>query len=118
MLRDAKGIAILTVQGGFRRQRRGRHRSRHREVGSNRWSGPSAIGTGGAGWRAQVGAAVSEFVVIRHRRRREGVSRGGNVTIGGDITAAIGPVGRKLGADVMPVAAVYTYSRSQGPSPA
>ena len=34
--------------------------------------------------------------------------------MGGDISAAAGPVGRTAEADVTPVAAVYAYSRSQG----
>lgn len=41
-------------------------------------------------------------------------SRGGNVTLGGDISVAAGPVGRTASAAVTPVAAVYSYSRSQG----
>jgi lipid-binding SYLF domain-containing protein len=41
-------------------------------------------------------------------------ARGANIAIGADLSAAAGPVGRSVGADVMPVAAVYTYSRSQG----
>ena len=34
--------------------------------------------------------------------------------MGGDISVAAGPIGRTAEADVTPVAAVYTYSRSQG----
>ena len=45
------------------------------------WSGPSAIGTGGAGLGFQVGGALS---------------------------VAAGPVGRAAEAGILPVAAVYT----------
>lgn len=116
VLRDAKGIAILTVlKAGFVVSAEGGEGLVVARLGKSRWSGPSAIGTGGAGFGFQVGAAVSEFVIILNTDDAvKAFSHGGNVTIGGDITAAIGPVGRNLGADVMPVAAIYTYSRSQG----
>ena len=116
VLRDAKGIAILTVlKAGFVVSAEGGEGLVIAKLGKGRWSGPSAIGTGGAGFGFQAGAAVSEFVIILNTDDAvKAFSRGGNVKIGGDITAAIGPVGRNLGADVMPVAAVYTYSRSQG----
>jgi len=116
VLRDAKGIAILTVlKAGFVISAEGGEGLVVSRLGKSSWSGPSAIGTGGAGFGFQVGAAVSEFVIILNTADAvKAFSRGGNVSIGGDITAAIGPVGRNLGADVLPVAAVYTYSRSQG----
>jgi lipid-binding SYLF domain-containing protein len=41
-------------------------------------------------------------------------SRDVNVTLGGDISVAAGPIGRTASAAVTPVAAIYTYSRSQG----
>jgi lipid-binding SYLF domain-containing protein len=41
-------------------------------------------------------------------------SRDINVTLGGDISVAAGPIGRTASAAVTPVAAIYTYSRSQG----
>ena len=116
VLRDAKGIAILTVlKAGFVISGEGGEGLVIARTGKSSWSGPSAIGTGGAGFGFQVGAAVSEFVVILNTADAvKAFSRGGNVSIGGDLTAAIGPVGRNLSADVLPVAAVYTYSRSQG----
>ncbi len=36
------------------------------------------------------------------------------MTIGGSLSAAAGPIGRTAEAGVMPMAAIYTYSRSQG----
>jgi lipid-binding SYLF domain-containing protein len=62
-----------------------------------------------------VGAQVTEFVIVLNTPAAvEAFSRGGNVSIGADLSAAVGPIGRDLSADVMPVAAVYTYSLSQG----
>ncbi len=115
VLRDAKGLAILTVlKAGFVFSGQGGWgvvvaRTPHG------WSGPSAIGTGGAGFGFQVGAEVTEFVLVLNTPEAVAAfAHGGNVSFGGALSAAAGPVGRTLGANVMPVAAVYTYSRSQG----
>ena len=79
------------------------------------WSGPSFIGLGGAGWGLQVGAQVSDFIfVLNSDAAVRAFSRGGNVKLGADVSAAAGPVGRDVQADVMTTAAVYTYSRSKG----
>jgi lipid-binding SYLF domain-containing protein len=115
VLKDAKGLAILTVlKAGFIFSGQGGWgvviaRTPHG------WSGPSAIGTGGAGFGFQVGAEVTEFVLVLNTPEAvEAFAHGGNVSFGGALSAAAGPVGRTAGANVMPVAAVYTYSRSQG----
>jgi lipid-binding SYLF domain-containing protein len=104
VLRDAKGLAILTViKAGYIVSGRGG------------WSGPSAIGTGGAGLGLQIGAQVTEFMfVLNTDEAVKAFSRGGNVQLGADVSVAAGPVGRSAEAAVTPVAAVYTYSRSQG----
>ena len=115
VLRQAKGLAIMSVvKAGFifsakggqgvviARTRRG-------------WSGPSFIATGGGGWGLQAGAQVTDFVmVLNNDAAVQAFSRGGNVTIGVDVSAAAGPVGRTAAGAVMPTAAVYTYSRSKG----
>lgn len=115
VLRDAKGLAIMTViKAGFIVSGRG---GTGVVVARTRkgWSPPSAIGTGGAGFGFQIGAQVTEFVIVLNTDAAvRAFSRGGNVTIGGDLSAAAGPVGRTLAAGVMPTAAIYTYSRSQG----
>ncbi|MHC1743422.1 MAG: YSC84-related protein [Syntrophobacteraceae bacterium] len=115
VLKDAKGLAIMTViKAGFVFSGRGGSGvvvARTRKG----WSGPSAIGTGGAGFGLQIGAQVTEFVIVLNTDAAvQAFSRGGNVTIGADVSASAGPVGRTLEASVMPTAAVYTYSRSQG----
>jgi SH3 domain-containing YSC84-like protein 1 len=115
VLRQAKGLAIMSVvKAGFifsakggqgvviARTRRG-------------WSGPSFIATGGGGWGLQAGAQVTDFVIVLNSDAAvQAFSRGGNVTIGVDLSAAAGPVGRTAEGAVMPTAAVYTYSRSKG----
>ena len=115
VLRDAKGLAILTVlKAGFIFSGQGGWGVVVARTGKG-WSGPSAIGTGGAGFGFQVGGQVTEFVIVLNTPEAVAAfARGGNVAIGAELSAAAGPVGRTLAADVMPVAAVYTYSRSQG----
>jgi lipid-binding SYLF domain-containing protein len=115
VLRNAKGVAIMTViKAGFIVSGRAGSGVVVARLGKG-WSGPSAIGTGGAGFGLQIGAEQTEFVIVLNTRDAvKAFSQGGNVQLGGDISVAAGPVGRTVEAGVTPVAAVYTYSRSQG----
>jgi lipid-binding SYLF domain-containing protein len=115
ILADAKGLAIMSVvKAGFLVSAQGGTGVVIARTGKG-WSGPSAIGTGGAGFGFQVGAQVTEFVIVLNTPAAvEAFSHGGNVAIGADLSAAVGPVGRDLSADGMPAAAIYTYSLSQG----
>src|SRR5947208_15797031 len=115
VLRHSKGLAIMTVvKAGFIFSGKGGQgvvvaRTRHG------WSGPSFIATGGAGWGLQIGAQVTDFVIVLNNDAAvRAFSRGGNVTIGGDVSAAAGPVGRTAAGAVTPAAAAYTYSNSKG----
>src|SRR5262249_27650684 len=67
------------------------------------WSGPSAIGTGGAGFGFQVGAEVTEYVMVLNTDAAvKAVLRGGNVTLEGDVSVAAGPVGCTASVAVTP----------------
>jgi lipid-binding SYLF domain-containing protein len=115
VLKDAKGLAIMTViKAGFGISGRGGTGVVVARTRSG-WSGPSAIGTGGAGFGFQIGAQVTEFVMILNTDAAvQAFSRDVNITLGGDISVAAGPIGRHAEVAITPVAAVYTYSRSQG----
>ena len=115
VLRHARGLAILSVlKIGFGVSGKGGQgiviaRTAHG------WSGPSFIGTGGAGWGVQVGAQVTDFVfVLNSYEAVRAFSKQGNVTLGVDASVAAGPVGRDASAGVTPTAAIYTYSQSKG----
>ena len=115
VMRDAKGLAILTVtKGGFIWSVKGGHgiviaRTR------NGWSGPSFIRTGGVGFGAQIGGEVTEYVLVLNTPEAvRAFSQNANVELGGALSVAAGPVGREAEAGVTPRAAVYSYSRSQG----
>jgi lipid-binding SYLF domain-containing protein len=115
VLRDAKGLAILTMtKAGFIVSGRGGTGVVVARTPTG-WSGPSAIGTGGLGVGFQAGVQVSEYVIILNTQEAvNAFAKGNNVTLGGNLSAAIGPIGRSAEASVLPQAAIYTYSRSQG----
>jgi SH3 domain-containing YSC84-like protein 1 len=115
VLRDAKGLAILTVtKAGFIVSGRGGTGLVIART-ENGWSGPSAIGTGGLGVGFQAGVQVSEFVIVLNTQEAvNAFSKGSNITLGGNLSAAIGPIGRSAEAGVTPQAAIYSYSRNQG----
>jgi SH3 domain-containing YSC84-like protein 1 len=116
VVQGAKGIAILRVlKGGFFVSGRIGEGLVIARLPDGGWSGPSAIGTGGAGFGFQVGGQVTEFVVILNTRAAvKAFALGGNIEFGGALSVAAGPVGRAAEAGILPIAAVYTYSRSQG----
>lgn len=115
VMRAAKGLAILTVtRAGFIGSVRGGTGVvvARTEKG---WSGPSAIGTGGLGVGFQAGAEVSEFVIVLNTPAAvDAFAKQANVTLGGNLTIAAGPVGRSAEAGLALQAAMYSYSRSQG----
>jgi len=115
VIRDAQGLAVLhVIKAGFIFSGRGGQGVVIARTPQG-WSGPIGITTGGAGFGFQIGAQVSEFVIVLNTPSAvRAFSQGGNVALGGDLSVAAGPVGRSLGADVTTKAAVYTYSKSQG----
>jgi SH3 domain-containing YSC84-like protein 1 len=115
VMREAKGLAILTVtKAGFIISGRGGTGIVVARIEKG-WSGPSAIGTGGIGFGFQVGAQVSELVIVLNTPEAvNAFSKGGNVTLGGALSVAAGPIGRDAEASLTLGAAIYTYSRSQG----
>jgi lipid-binding SYLF domain-containing protein len=115
IIRHAKGLAILSVvKAGFIFSGKAGDGVVIARTGRG-WSGPSFIGTGGAGWGLQIGAEVTDFVIVLNNAAAvRAFARGGNVTLGADASVAAGPVGRTGEAGVTPTAAIYTYSRSRG----
>jgi lipid-binding SYLF domain-containing protein len=115
VLSEARGLAIIRVlKVGFGISGKGGQGVVVARTGDG-WSGPSFIGTGGAGFGFQIGAQVTDFVIVLNTRDAvRAFSRDGNVTIGADVSAAAGPVGRNAAAGVTPTAAIYTYSRAKG----
>lgn len=115
VIRDAKGLAVLTVvKAGFIFSARGGQGVVLARTPTG-WSGPSGVGTGGAGFGLQIGVQATEFVIVLNTPAAvKAFAQGGNFELGADLSVAAGPVGRHVAGGVMPTAAVYTYSQSQG----
>jgi lipid-binding SYLF domain-containing protein len=115
ILRHARGLAVISVvKAGFWFSGKAGEGVVVARTGRG-WSGPSFIGTGGAGFGPQIGAQVTDFVIVLNNERAvRAFSKGGNVTLGADVSVAAGPIGRAAEADVTPRAGIYTYSRSKG----
>lgn len=81
------------------------------------WSAPSCIATGGVGFGLQIGADLSEFVVVLNSEEAiSAFAKGGNLTIGGSLAAAAGPigVGGAVNTAILNPAPMFTYSKSKG----
>uniref|UniRef100_A0A3Q4I519 SH3 domain-containing YSC84-like protein 1 n=1 Tax=Neolamprologus brichardi TaxID=32507 RepID=A0A3Q4I519_NEOBR len=118
VIAKAEGLAIISViKAGFMITARGGSGVVIARLPDRRWSAPSAIGIAGLGGGFEIGVEVSDLVIIlNYRRAVEAFTKGGNLTLGGNATVAVGPVGRNVEADVAlrSTAAVYTYCRSRG----
>lgn len=80
------------------------------------WSGPVYFNMGGGSFGLQIGAQSTDFVLLF--MTKEGIERliGDKFEIGGDASAAAGPVGRQVGAstNIRLDAQILSYSRSKG----
>lgn len=95
--KHGKGVAIVKMPDG-------------------RWSDPVFVSITGGSIGAQIGVqSVDLIMVFKHKGALTKV-KNGDVTIGGDLAAAAGPVGRSASAntDYKFEAEVYSYSRSRG----
>nr|XP_056712139.1 SH3 domain-containing YSC84-like protein 1 [Euleptes europaea] len=118
VIAKAKGLTILSViKAGFLVTARGGSGIVLARLPNGSWSAPSAIGIAGLGGGFEIGIEVSDLVIIlNHERAVEAFAKGGNLTLGGNFTVAVGPLGRNLEGDVAlrSSAAVFTYCRSRG----
>ncbi|XP_061905416.1 SH3 domain-containing YSC84-like protein 1 isoform X2 [Entelurus aequoreus] len=114
----AEGLAIISVvKAGFVITARGGSGIVIARLADRRWSAPSAIGIAGLGGGFEIGVEVSDLVIILNQRRAiDAFTKGGNLTLGGNCTVAVGPIGRNVEADVAlrNMSAIYTYCRSRG----
>ncbi|XP_048452615.1 SH3 domain-containing YSC84-like protein 1 [Rhincodon typus] len=118
VIAKAQGLAIISViKAGFLVTARGGSGIVLRRLPDGRWSAPSAIGIAGLGGGFEIGIEVSDLVIILNQKRAvDAFAKGGNLTLGGNFTVAIGPIGRNFEGDVAVrnTAAVYTYCKSRG----
>ncbi|XP_055986553.1 SH3 domain-containing YSC84-like protein 1 [Sorex fumeus] len=118
VIAKAKGLAILSViKAGFLVTARGGSGIVLARLPDGKWSAPSAIGIAGLGGGFEIGIEVSDLVIIlNYDRAVEAFAKGGNLTLGGNFTVAVGPLGRNLEGNVAlrSSAAVFTYCKSRG----
>ncbi|CAG8534983.1 4701_t:CDS:10 [Paraglomus occultum] len=120
ILQKAKGFAIFTViKAGFLFSGRAGSGLVVARLEDGSWSAPSAIGTGGMGFGGQIGAEVTDFVIVLNSRDAvKSFMHGGNVTLGGNLSVAAGPIGRNAegagSVSVGHVAAIFSYSKTKG----
>ncbi|PVU85901.1 hypothetical protein BB559_006765 [Furculomyces boomerangus] len=118
VLDTCSGIAVLTVvKGGIVWSARAGSGLVIAKLPDGKWSAPSAIGTAGFGFGGQIGAEITDFVMLlRTPEAVKAFSRGGNVTLGTNIAIAAGPVGRnaEVSGSVLNTAPIYSYSKSKG----
>ncbi|KAI9320844.1 hypothetical protein BX666DRAFT_1911898 [Dichotomocladium elegans] len=120
ILDNAQGLAIFTVlKAGFLFSGRAGSGLVVARLPDNSWSAPSAIATGGMGAGGQIGAELTDFVLVLNTKEAvKTFSQFGNITLGGNISVAAGPLGRNAeasgSASLKHIAAVYSYSRTRG----
>jgi len=81
-----------------------------------RWGGPAAIKFGGGSFGAQIGGESTDVVMLVMNRRGMEKLAQDKFTVGGDASAAAGPVGRTGAADtdISLRAEILSYSRTHG----
>src|SRR5271165_2944010 len=80
------------------------------------WGAPTMMALEGGSFGLQIGGQATDFVLLLMTPRSAHAILDSKVKLGGDISAAAGPVGRNLSAetDVTLRAEILSYSRSRG----
>jgi len=81
-----------------------------------RWSGPAAVACGGFIFG---GEKIDSVIILNTKSAVRAFMGKGQVTFGGNVSLAVGPVGRDLGAnigvsDTKEIVAAYSYSQAKG----
>lgn len=84
--------------------------------GEGAWSAPLFVSLGGASFGLQIGAQESDVVMVIMNREGEDHLLKDKISLGGDMAATAGPVGRDANAqtDLSMHAKMLAYSRSRG----
>ncbi|OCF39416.1 hypothetical protein I317_06790 [Kwoniella heveanensis CBS 569] len=121
ILERAAGFAIFTVfKAGFVLSARAGSGIVIARLPDGTWSPPSAIGLGGFGFGGQMGAEVTDFLIVLNSRAAvTSFMSAGSLTLGGNLSVAVGPLGRNAeGSGSLNtkgrLAAMYSYSKTKG----
>ncbi|KAI3405706.1 hypothetical protein KGF56_001312 [Candida oxycetoniae] len=120
ILKNAKGLAVITVlKAGFLFSGRAGSGVVVARLPDGQWSAPSAIMTAGAGMGGMVGAELTDFVfVLNTKAAVDSFAQLGSVTLGTNVSVAVGPLGRSAEAagtaSLSSVSAIFAYSKTKG----
>ncbi|KAJ8507369.1 hypothetical protein ONZ45_g10254 [Pleurotus djamor] len=121
ILENAKGFAIFTIfKAGFLFSARAGSGVVIAKLSDGTWSAPSAIGTAGLGVGGQAGAEMTDFLVVLNSQSAiASFMAAGSLTLGGNMSIALGPLGRNGEASGSvntkgKLAAMVSYSKSRG----
>jgi lipid-binding SYLF domain-containing protein len=118
LLKDAAGIAIIpgVVKVGFILGGEFGKGVLLLQGPNGGWSNPIFITLSGGSIGWQLGAQSADFVLVFKTKRSADGVLSGNFTLGVDVAAAAGPLGRRASAstDMELKAEIYSYSRSRG----
>ncbi|KIO21144.1 hypothetical protein M407DRAFT_43526, partial [Tulasnella calospora MUT 4182] len=121
VLQQAKGFVIFTVvKAGFVFSARAGSGLVIARLPDGTFSAPSAVGTAGVGFGGQAGAELTEFLIVLNSTSAiRSFMSAGSLTLGGNLSLAVGPLGRNgeaMGAlnTKGRVAAMYSYSKTKG----
>src|SRR6476469_5926072 len=117
VLEHAKCIAVVPhmVKGGFVFGGKGGKGVATCRT-ANGWSAPAFITISGGSWGLQIGLEAVDVVMIIQNEKGMQRLLSSNFQVGGDASAAAGPVGRhaEAGTDWKMNAEILTYSRAKG----
>lgn len=96
------GRGVMTCRGG--------------KTFKGRWGTPTMMALEGGSFGLQLGGQATDFVLLLMNSRAASSILASKVKLGGDVSAAAGPVGRAASAetDVTMRAEILSYSRSRG----
>jgi len=118
VLQRARGLAIFQVlKAGFVFSGKAGSGLVIARLPDGSWSAPSCIATGGLGWGLQIGADITDFVVVLNSEDAvKAFSMGGNLTVGGNLGVTAGPIGTgaAIQASLVSPAPMFSYSKSKG----
>jgi lipid-binding SYLF domain-containing protein len=117
VLEHAKCVAVIPhmVKGGFVFGAKGGKGVATCRT-SNGWSAPAFITISGGSWGLQIGVEAVDVVLIIQNEKGMQKLLSSNFHVGGDASAAAGPVGRhaEAGTDWKMDVEILTYSRAKG----
>lgn len=120
LLDIAKGVVFLTIfKVGFMFTGRYGTGIVLAKLPDGKWSAPSALMLTGLGWGLQVGAEVTEVMLILSTDQAVNTFKSkAQVSVGAELGVSVGPVGRSIESDVTAgtkgAAHAFSYAQSKG----